>query len=212
MAGEYYTLGEKDSVDSLCYARGLFPEDVWNRPENSELKSLRKDRSVLMKGDVLYLPELVLKHEDAQTEKLHRFRRKAVPAEIGFRLLDERGEPRRNVAYILRIDGERFDGQTDGDGMASFYVPPDAESALLEVPSTGEVFDMGVGRMDPIDTDSGVALRLNNLGFAVETGEDGPDPDSLASAVSSFQKRNALDQTGEIDDQTRAKIKEVAGY
>lgn len=212
MSGEYYTIRNGDSVDSLCFPRGLFPKDVWDRSENADLKRLRKDMSVLMAGDVLFLPDLVEKEESAATEKKHRYRRKSVPAKIAFKLLDERGQPRPNVKYILRIDHQNFDGTTDSEATVEFYVPPDARSAKIEIPDTGEVFDMGVGHMDPIDTDSGVALRLSNLGYPVTIAETGPDPDSLAGAVRAFQKRNDIDETGEIDDDTRAKLQDMAGY
>lgn len=210
--GEYYTIQNGDSVDSLCYPRGLFPESVWDHPENAQLKELRKDMSVLLAEDVLFLPELIQKQEDAATDQRHRYRRKAVPAQVGFKLLDEAGEPRAGVEYILRIDDSNFTGKTASDGSLEFDVPPDARSAKIEIPETGEVFDLGIGHMDPIDTDSGAALRLSNLGFAVESAEGEPDPDSLAAAVRRFQTKNDLEVTGELDDATKSKLQEVAGY
>jgi hypothetical protein len=212
MPDEHYTIRNGDSVDSLCFARGLFPESVWDHAENSQLKNLRKDRSVLLEGDVLFLPEIILKHEDAATDTRHPYRRKAVPAEIAFKLLDERNEPRANVPYILRIDSQNFDGKTDSGGEIRFLVPPDARSAKIEIPDTGEVFDLGVGHMDPIDTDSGVSLRLSNLGFPVTIHAGQPDPDSLAAAVRKFQAKNDLEETGEVDQQFRDTLKDQAGY
>ena len=212
MPDEYITIQQGDSIDSLSYVRGLFPQSVWNHAENAELKKLRKDPNVLKAGDVVFFPELVPKTVDCVTEKLHSFRRKAVPARIGFKLLDDRGQPRANLRYVLRIDHKLFDGTTDAEGTVEFDVPPNAQVAILKLTETDEEFNLGIGHMDPIDTDSGLAHRLSNLGFPVTLTDGEPEPDSLAAALYAFQNHNKLEATGEANDPTKEKLKELAGY
>jgi putative peptidoglycan binding protein len=65
-------------------------------------------------------------------------------------------------------------------------------------------YELALGTLDPIDTDSGVNGRLRGLGYHFE----GDDPEA---AIRAFQKKEQLDETGAMDDQTREKLKEKFG-
>jgi hypothetical protein len=60
------------------------------------------------------------------------------------------------------------------------------------------VWSLRIGHMNPIDHDSGVIARLQNLGF---------DCGDLASSIRAFQEKVGLEATGTIDDALREKLK-----
>jgi hypothetical protein len=68
---------------------------------------------------------------------------------------------------------------------------------------------LNIGGLDPIDTDSGTAQRLSNLGYLV-LDDDDLDPELLRLAVQDFQADNDLPSSGERAD-IEAKLAEVYG-
>jgi len=60
--------------------------------------------------------------------------------------------------------------------------------------------------LDPLDEQTGVIKRLQNLGLY--HGDDA-DPDELRDAIVDFQQLYGLMATGELDDAGRAKLREV---
>ena len=55
----------------------------------------------------------------------------------------------------------------DGDGVIEQPIPPGVTQAKLTLGEGDEeeVFTLQIGHVDPIDTDSGIQARLNNLGY-----------------------------------------------
>lgn len=121
--------------------------------------------------------------------------------------------PRANVPYILKIDGKSHTGETDNDGRIEVVIPANAKVGRLTVDPGNEneaVYPLRLGRLQPISEISGVKIRLRNLGFDCgNINED--ETTSFAAALSAFQEKNGLEITGEINDETRAKLKELHG-
>jgi len=198
-----HTVASGDCLSSIAEQYGLLWETIWNHPDNTELKLKRKDPNVLYPGDVVFVPDKRAGEVDCATNQRHKFRKKGVPAKLRLRLLDG-DEPRANVPYQLQIDGEWKSGTTDGDGYLEQPLPPAARTGKLiagEGP-TQDVYEFDLGNLDPLNTDEGPAGRLCNLGY---------DVSNLTEAVSAFQHKCDLPVTGEIDDATRQKLKEVFG-
>jgi hypothetical protein len=199
------TVEQGDCLSSISDEHGFFWSTVWNHPDNADLKELRNDPNALLEGDVVVVPDKAMKEESCATEQKHKFKKKGTPAKIKIRLmLDD--EPRANEPYRLQIDGTWFEGNLDGDGFLEQVIPPGSVRGILRV-GTGERIDeyeLALGTLDPIDTDSGVNGRLRGLGYHFE----GDDPEA---AIRAFQKKEQLEETGAIDDQTRKKLKERFG-
>ena len=126
---------------------------------------------------------------------------------------DEEEEPWADAPYHLDIDGTVTDGQTDGDGRIEVSISPSAaEGQLTMEPGTEreKVYPLRLGCLDPANTVTGVADRLNNLGF-----HDGSRPtemtEELQSSLRAFQKSNELEVSGEIDQPTQDKLRELHG-
>jgi len=201
-----YTVEQGDCMTSIAYRAGFFSDALWNHPKNSELKKKRKNPNALLSGDKVFMPEKRIRNETGATEKRHRFRRKGVPSKLHIRLLDAEGEPRTDIEYIIDIDGEIRSGETDQDGMIDESISPDAVRAKLVIEPEGDMeeYDLTLGGIDPIDEISGAQSRLKNLGYLENLS--GELDEETTSAISRFQKEFGLNETGEIDSATQAKL------
>jgi N-acetylmuramoyl-L-alanine amidase len=202
-----YVIKQGDSVIRLSEVHGLFAVTIWDDPANAELKAKRKDMNELMPGDVVVVPDKTVKQVPAATGKLHVFRRKGIPALYRVRLLDVEA-PRANQSYKLTVDGTLYEGTTDENGVLEQYVPASAIAGQLVIGPDELTIELDFGHLDPITEISGVQKRLNNLGYLC--GEpDGLLNDDTIIALCDFQIRFGLEETGEADEPTLAKLAEL---
>jgi hypothetical protein len=209
--GQIYVVQAGDCLDSIGFANGFTWQTLWGLPQNAELKRVRKTPFILMAGDRVYIPNLRVQQRAGAAGARHTFRRKGVPSKFKMRLLSG-GKPRANLAYRLLIDDETtLDGSTDGDGWIRVAIPPKAQSATLTVGAglDKQVMNLQLGGVDPITELSGVQGRLSNLGFTC--GEPGTLDDATRLAITQFQQKAALPETGQPDDQTRQAIVDAFG-
>lgn len=190
-------------MTSIAAQFGFTAAILWNLPENAQLKQKRTDLNVLYPGDTVYVSDLRPRIVDGATDQLHRFVKKKSTAMVRLRLTDD-GEPRAGVPYSLTVEGVWYSGDTGGDGLIEHPVPPEAREGTLTVGegATQDVYQLKFGTVDPVDTEDGVKGRLLDLGYGVE---------DLPEAIRSFQQKEGLDSTGEIDPATRARLKDVFG-
>lgn len=202
-----YVVKVGDCMASIAVETGHFWESLWDFPANKELKDVRKDPYVLLPGDLVTIPELRPKTEPGATEERHRFVRNGCPEKliVKFTIGDE---PRANQDYILKIDGVEQEGTTDAEGKIDVFIPPDARKAAIRFTESGDTYKMDLGRLDPITEITGVQKRLTNLGF-FKGRPDGKMSPELQKAIAKFQKEHEMEVTGELDEATREKIREV---
>jgi N-acetylmuramoyl-L-alanine amidase len=207
-----YVVQQGDCISSIAYAHGFFPQTLWNHEDNSELKRCRKNPNVLLPGDRVTIPRRQEKQEAGATERRHRFRRKAIPERLRIRLLDEKGDPRKNLSYKLTIDGKVRQGKTDGRGLLNEPIAPNAREGVLVIGegALADTFPLLLGHTDPVTTAAGVQKRLKNLGWNCGP-EDGVLRHETRWAIEQFQSRHGLTVTGLLDDATREKLLEVHG-
>lgn len=121
--------------------------------------------------------------------------------------------PRRNVPYVLEIDGNLIRGKTDSDGRIECAIPPGAQGGCLIIePGTPNeaTIPLHLGHLDPLSELSGVKQRLANLGF--DCGDrDNTETPELGTALRVFQEKQGLPVTGEADQTTRDKLRELHG-
>ncbi len=121
--------------------------------------------------------------------------------------------PRRNIPYVLDIDGNLTEGTTDGDGMIEVSILPNAKKGrlILEPRTVNEkVLPLNLGGLNPLSEISGVKHRLKNLGFDCGDTSDEATP-GLAAALRAFQEKHSLRVTGEADQATKDKLQELHG-
>lgn len=206
-----YLVKEGECVSSIAKDTGLFWETIWNEPANADLRSVRGDPNVLLPGDRLTIPALRGKQVEIGTGAFHRFVRRGEPVKLRLRIC-ENDVPRANEPFELVIDGESRQGTTDADGRLEAFLPGNVRDAVLYLgpPENRTEYDIKLRELSPVSELVGVQQRLNNLGFAcgAEDGQSGPETDQ---AIYEFQDKHDLQATGQPDDATRAKLREVHG-
>ena len=194
-----------ECISSIAVDYGFFPATIWNHDNNAELRELR-DPNVLHPGDEVFIPDREIRTEIGATDQRHSFTRKGVPAKFRMQICNGT-EPRPNIDFKLVIDGgTEITGKTDEEGVINVYIPPKARSGKLHIGADEQIIDVYFGHLAPVEEDEGIKQRLYNLGLLDE--EDASDEDMLA-AVAMFQAQYELEQTGELDSATRAKIGEI---
>ncbi|HTF36470.1 MAG TPA: peptidoglycan-binding domain-containing protein [Myxococcota bacterium] len=201
-----YQVGKGESATSIAAQNGFFVDTVWNHARNTALREKRKTPDQLFDGDEIFIPNKELKQEDSSTGSRHRFKVKGVPAKFRLQLL-ALGEPRANEDYVLNIDGQLTSGKTDAQGWIKQSIPPGARSGTLLLQGGKETIPIQIGDLDPIEEVSGVQQRLTNLGFPAGNSRQFDDP--TKAALKRFQAMQGLPITGEADDATRAKLKQI---
>jgi N-acetylmuramoyl-L-alanine amidase len=203
-----HTVVEGDSIPSIAFNEGFFPETIWNLPENQELREKRKNFNVLMPGDIVFIPNQETKEITKSAENKHIFVRKGTPAIFRLQVFDVE-EPLANQEYILSLDGKFIRGRTNAEGILQHSVPPNAKKGKLIFPDLSRPeIALDFGSLDPPEEISGIQKRLNNLGFYCGT-PDNSENESLSKALTEFQRRFEIEETGIADEVTLAKLIEI---
>lgn len=207
-----YSVKQGDCIMSIADKFGFRWETIWNHPDNADLKRLRKDPNILFPGDIAVIPDKTPRFETSPTDQLAKFVKKTPPAQVRLRLLDMKHQARPNVDYTADADGVISSGKSDGDGYITIPVPPKAQTLKLSVieGSKTDEYTLPLGSIDPIEELSGVQQRLANLGYPCGS-EQGTMGESTKAALRAFQKEMKLDATGQLDDTTRQKLKQMHG-
>lgn len=201
-------VGKGESTSSIAKKNGFFWKTVWDHPENAELRQKRKDPNVLFENDEIFIPEKKKKEVSKGTNAEHTFTLKGEPCKLKMRLMKQK-QPRANESYVLDIDGTLTNGTTDGDGNVEVFIPPQAKNGRLLFRSGQEVINLSLDALDPVDTITGVQHRLNNLGFSCG-GERGELGEKTKEALKKFQIEYKLQVTGEADNATKSKLRELS--
>lgn len=199
--GSWYTAKAGDWVSKIATRLGFSDwKTVWNDPQNEHLRNLRGDPNVIFPGDQIYIPPIKMRVESCPSDKLHQFCVKNPHKKLKLVLRDAEGEPRKNVPCKLEIDHRPFPSVkgTDGDGLIEASIPELSEQGVLMVGEDGgEVYQLLLGQLDPIETVKGYQERLSNLGHY--TGEIDGDPGPLTrKAVRAFQVFENLREGKEV--------------
>jgi Putative peptidoglycan binding domain len=183
---------------------------IWNDSHNQELKQQRKDPHVLYPGDALYIPDKVKRTEDRPSGKTHVFQVASKKLMLRLKLHDFDNVPMPNMKCELEVDGRKYQLTSDGDGMIKSEISKTVENGMLRVPDLELELPLKIGHLDPHDQDSGWMARLINLGYVPKLKSDSDAP-QLSYAIEEFQCDQKLKVTGEMDDATRNKLKELHG-
>ncbi len=115
--------------------------------------------------------------------------------------------------YNLFVEGQTFSGSTGSAGELEHLISPLARSGRLIVGEPGKRqsnYALRISHLDPLSEVSGVQARLKNLGFGIQEVTGDLD-DATHTAILAFQSKSRLETSGELDANTRAKLKESYG-
>jgi hypothetical protein len=199
------TVQQGESVPSIAYEEGLLADTLWNAPENAALREARSSMHILRPGDVLHIPDRVLKTVERPTGAACTFRLHGVPDLlcVQLRLADQ---PRAGEPYMVEVDGVVVaQGTTGEDGMVRAPIPPTARTGRIRLRNDRAGIELQLGHLDPVDTVLGAQQRLQNLGYFTAP-LDGAEGDDFDDALAQFQCAAGLPITAELDAATRAAL------
>ena len=216
--GTPYTVKPGDCMQSIADANNFFRwESIYYHEDNAELRKKRPDPSLLQENDEVIIPDLDDREEFCATGRSHVFQlRDPHETEIGL-VLEESGQLLGNMKFELSYKEKGSDktrtGYTTKTGELFQVLSSTVKTATLKVWKTEDLaedpltWELKIGDIDPIDTDTGIQDRLRNLGYDLGD-EDGTIGDKTKAALKDFQLNVDLEATGEIDDDTRRLLDE----
>ncbi len=209
-----HVVRQGEYVRRIAAERGLDPAAVWERAENRELRERRESPDVLAPGDVVFLPDPPQARHALALRRNNRFQapRPRIPVRVRVR---DRGRPLPNELCLVEgLGPDEVDVRTDAEGVLAFDVPLHVERVFVTLPARDRRFTVRVGHLDPIDTPSGLAARLQNLGLLApgwrHLREEERDA-RVRAVLISFQGARALPTTGVLDGATRAALRDAHG-
>jgi N-acetylmuramoyl-L-alanine amidase len=226
-----HTVEPGEDLVSIAVDYRMDADTIWNDPKNRDIRqkkaddwrqklgSIAESPYVLQPGDLLWIPPWQPKKVSIETDKKHTFRLKGVPEKF-ILYLKRNDDPRAGVEYTLEIKESKttYSGKTDSTGKIEHWVQPKDRHAKLTLkpppdpgsdsgpgspPPEPEVYEVLLGRLDPVSTPEGLRDRLFNLGFLSDRE---PADEDLESAIRTFQKHYGLKETGEANSETLEKL------
>ena len=205
-----HTVKPGECMTSIAHQHGFYPDTLWEHAENKALRDKRKDPTRLMKDDVVKIPDPKPRTWFATTGSRHTYRLRSIPARFRMQFRHADGSPRAGEPWKLEFDGKKLEGKLDGEGVLEADLAPEVEAARLTVgKAEGEQsFDVMIGHLDPIEEISGVQARLQSLGYDCG-GVSGSMDEKTEAALKAFQGSAGLEETGEADEATVKKLREL---
>jgi N-acetylmuramoyl-L-alanine amidase len=189
---------------------------LWTAGDNAELRKKRKNPNILFAGDVVVIPDTTTKHEDAATERRHRFVMNEHRLKLRIDVEDAFRAPLKNTPCELGAEGaDAKPRRTDGNGRVEIDIPKPTDRVRLVIRKADTAFsdsvlDVVVGGLDPIDTIDGQSQRLVNLGYLATVAADRDAP-KFVSAVQEFQCDHGLTIDGRCGPASQGKLEKVHG-
>lgn len=205
-----HTVEQGEGLSELAKRYGFHPDTLWEA--NAELHEPRPHRNVLAPGDTVKVPKPTLGTHSVAVGEHHRLQRCGIVETLQLRFLDAEGKPRAGLPYLLTLHlpggDEVREGKTNGSGHVDETVPPDLDRATLLLDQDGlvETYALSINHLDPVEDVTGVQARLLGLGHALDPAELGTLGPYTVRSLRDFQAHAKLEQSGQLDDATLAKL------
>lgn len=163
--------------------------ELWDHPNNAALKERRKSPFLLAPGDELFIPDRTLLVFSRSTAASHDFKINIDRIQLQLRLLGQDSKPLKDAPVKLQVEPPET-GAASSQGEQKL-VTDGAGKLIAEISKTcivgglvvgGLQYELKIGGLDPIDTETGLAQRLTNLGYFVPPFEDGVVQDARSDA------------------------------
>jgi hypothetical protein len=208
-----FTVSLGDCIGSLARQSG-FPDHtkIYDDGANATLKADRPNPNVLAEGDVVSVPDLVVKQAAAAADAKHGFKAKLPAALLRVVVQDDAGTAIAGKKYKLTVGAAVFEGKTAADGKIEHPIAPDAKAGTLELwfkegaGIDGLKIDLELGSLEHESKDRACQARLLNLGFDCG-GTGGTVDDATKAALRGFQKQASIPINGNLDAATRDKLR-----
>jgi len=213
MAMKPYVVKQGDFFSKLAYTLGFDADAVWNDPKNADLCKLRPDRDMLAPGDLVYVP-----NPDPQTLALTGQSSNDYQAEVPSLTLtvilrDGDQQVLADEPYVLEgLGGDPIKGKSGADGSVLITATVLIREVTILLPNRCLSQAVLIGDLDPLEEDSGVRMRLAQLGYLAHGWDSTDDIDDVRAAIEAFHIASGLpNPTGVMDDATRAALGKAHG-
>jgi Putative peptidoglycan binding domain len=216
--GTFYRVQRGDCLSSIAEQWGFSDYNtIYRDSGNDAFRQKRPNPNIIYPEDVLFIPDRRSKELARPTDQLHRFVLKQPKVLLRLCLKDDLHQPYQNKRYHLRVGSHHHHDSTNENGMLEHRIPANAFEGEITIfirdddPSDqGYTFTLNLGHLDPVDETSGVDARLTNLGFApLEVENHQLSNEERVQALKAFQDRFGLEVTGQADEATRQKLREL---
>lgn len=190
-----------DCLSSIAFEHGFFWETLLDHPDNKVLKEPGRGPFILTPGETVAIPQLRAREVAIASGRLHRFRRKGVPARFKLTLVHHDGTPRADEPYLFELDDELLEGDrvTDGAGKIDESIPPNAKRVRVFLDGGEEILSFTLGGLEPASTIRGRQARLLNLSYYRGPIDGKPSP-ALDEALRRFCEAEQLDETASEEE------------
>jgi hypothetical protein len=208
---DQHTVTEGETLLTIAAANGFLDwKPIWQHEKNEALRKQR-DPTVLTAGDVIYLPEVTEVPIPVTSGQRQVITQAAIRASFRTTVVDEHAKPLANCKFTLAVGGVTLRGKTNSSGVVECDIPAAPLDGTLTIYAGKDekplTFSMKLGYLDPIEKDTGVKARLNNLGFECGDVAGKLDDDATKAALRTFQIVHRLPVTGSADAATRKRLK-----
>jgi hypothetical protein len=190
---------------------GVKPEDIWDHPSNAALRKQRPNQEILAPGDVLFVPVVKPKWLPVAVGETNAFVATVPTVTVDLRLTQDDGDGNNALAgmtYVIHgLPSGDVDGTFGSDASISLQVPVNVREVTLFVSELQATYPIVLGRIDPVDTDSGLRQRLAHLGYIDDSTGSFPVDD----AVCAFQRDRQIDTSGTVDAATAQALTDAHG-
>jgi Putative peptidoglycan binding domain len=197
-----YVVRQGDYLTRIAMRHHFDANEVWQDPQNDELRRRRPNPEVLAAGDILYIPETEPTRNSLTIGGSNNFSVRLPTVKLELNVTGSDGQALANKRYW--VDGEEA-GTTDGNGKVEIEVAASQPSAALRVEGCQDIYRLRIAHLDPVDTPSGVRQRLVNLRYLPENAIRVTD-EQQSDALRRFQEQCGLEITGQPDDATRDRL------
>lgn len=206
-----YIVRQGDYVAKIAAQTGCSEDEIWEHPKNDPLREGGRTKDVLHPGDVLYLPDEPVRARAVNLQRDNRH--DATVPNVTVRLIFRSdGRPRENQAYRVLDLGAPIEGHTDEQGALSFEAPVLARFARVVFIEPFALYHVGIGYVDPMTESSGLARRLQQLGYLpLEASPEDVSGEDTRDLLKQFQCDQSLADTGEADNDTQGRLRREFG-
>jgi N-acetylmuramoyl-L-alanine amidase len=206
-----HTVKKGNCFASISKQYGFHDANIlYSDAANASLKSKRPNMHVLSPKDKVAIPEKMPKTVDLAAETSTTFKVKGIITEFKLVVEDFDGNALADKAYLLDIEGLKFEGKTDGTGLIEETINAQSVrgelTVYLDAEKKNSIFwPLKIGCLMPINEISGIQSRLNNLGYFC-ANENGDEDESTKASVRAFKKKHDLADNDLIEQAVQDKL------
>ena len=215
---EQYTVVQGDTLPRIAKNHGFANyKAIYEHESNTDFRTQRDNPNIIFPGDVITIPDPELVFKALTSAKINVFKIKKYAEYFRADFKDSEGNSWTGKRVVLSLDGVETESFVNDDGTIEIELEENSSDVGTlslyfddESQEPSEIFDVSLGHLDPVDTDTGIQARCRLLGF--DCGNvDGNIAEKSTAGIKGFQAEHGLTIDGNAAEITQAKLKEIYG-